>query len=366
MFAVFGDIYFDLPTYFDGLNTACNAEFAEHKVIEAKPRLQYTGDQLNEINIEIALHAFFCIPQDNLEQLRDALADHKARDFSFGNGEYLGSYVLTSLQETAQQTDAEGRLIEVRAHLTLKEYVGDDAQPQGQAISASGTLPGAVNDDVGDVLDEEGLSADEVQDAEDMCFDLDITPIDWPGALNALTKIGELAAMGPSVLLSTLGSLVGSAVGAGLSGIPGLASLGSAAILAVNYAGDAVTGVANLSGFLTSLPGSDLIGSWASQLDLPALTDPLEALAQTQGGDLIGAAGTLLRKVTGNNANLVSSWLPSQAVNFGAVITSALPVYNDLSSRISDFANIQAAVDPALFASATSFGWVRDLCRFPA
>jgi phage protein U len=354
MYATLGSIAFDLPTYFDGLHQARNAEFAEHKVIEGKPKLQFVGDQLGEIDIEIVLHAFYCTPQAELQKLRDALAAHLAMDFSFGNGEYLGKYVLTNVTEDAKDTDSEGRLVSLHVHLTLKEYNGDDAQtqPQGQAVAASGTLPGAVND-VGQLEAEEGLYDDDVQACENLCFDLNILPIDWPSALEAMTKIGELSGWSPSQVVANLGALAGPAAAVGITGLSGMISLGSAAALSVDFTGDQVAGVANLGGFLTSLPGSNLVGGGTVQ-------------ALAQGGDVIAGAGTLLRQVTANNATLVANWLPSQGAAFGVTLAIGLPVYNDLVARISAFADREADVPVALFAQPQSFGWVQTMCRFPA
>lgn len=48
MFALLGDVQFDLITYFDGFESQFGADFAEHALIEGKPRLQFIGDKLDE------------------------------------------------------------------------------------------------------------------------------------------------------------------------------------------------------------------------------------------------------------------------------------------------------------------------------
>ena len=40
MFAILGEVEFDLITYFDGFESSFSANFAEHALIDGKPRLQ--------------------------------------------------------------------------------------------------------------------------------------------------------------------------------------------------------------------------------------------------------------------------------------------------------------------------------------
>jgi putative transposase len=53
MYAQLGNIRFDLITYFNGFDEAKSYNFAEHQRIENKPRLQYTGESLEELNIKL-------------------------------------------------------------------------------------------------------------------------------------------------------------------------------------------------------------------------------------------------------------------------------------------------------------------------
>lgn len=57
MFALLGEIQFDLITYFDGFDSQFDADYAEHALIEGKPRLQWIGDKLDEISIQLSFHA---------------------------------------------------------------------------------------------------------------------------------------------------------------------------------------------------------------------------------------------------------------------------------------------------------------------
>ena len=129
MYAVLGDIQFDLITYFDGFESTFSADYAEHAMIAGKPRLQYVGLALDEISIALAFHHLFCDPEAELAKLKEALANHQAMALVLGNGDYKGWFVLTDVQATAQQTDTKGAIVALEASLTLREYVGDPANP---------------------------------------------------------------------------------------------------------------------------------------------------------------------------------------------------------------------------------------------
>lgn len=129
MFALLGDVQFDLITYFDGFESQFGADYAEHPLIEGKPRLQFVGDKLDEIRIQLAFHLHYCDPEAELAKLKDALAAHQAMALVLGNGDYKGWFVLTDVQATSKHTDKAGTLIALEASITLREFVGDKKNP---------------------------------------------------------------------------------------------------------------------------------------------------------------------------------------------------------------------------------------------
>lgn len=129
MFALLGDVQFDPITYFDGFESQFGADYAEHPLIEGKPRLQFVGDKLDEIRIQLAFHLHYCDPEAELVKLKDALAAHQAMALVLGNGDYKGWFVLTDVQATSKHTDKAGTLIALEASITLREFVGDKKNP---------------------------------------------------------------------------------------------------------------------------------------------------------------------------------------------------------------------------------------------
>ena len=142
MFALLGNIQFDLITYFDGFESKFGADFAEHAVIEGKPRLQWIGDKLDEVNIQLSFHLEFCDPEAELLKLRGAVTSHEAMALVLGNGDYKGWFVVTSVDATSRQTDQAGTLIALDAQMTLREFVGDKKNPQPRpAVRPPSALP---------------------------------------------------------------------------------------------------------------------------------------------------------------------------------------------------------------------------------
>ncbi|MBX9347183.1 phage tail protein [Chromobacterium vaccinii] len=149
MFALLGEVQFDLITYFDGFESQFGADYAEHALIEGKPRLQWMADKLDEIRIQLSFHSQFCDPERELLKLRQALTDHQAMALVLGNGDYKGWFVLTDLQATSKQTDKAGTLIALEASITLREYVGDKKKPLPPAVQPAQPPAAAVASPVG-------------------------------------------------------------------------------------------------------------------------------------------------------------------------------------------------------------------------
>ena len=60
MFAVLGDIEFELITYWDGFEATFGVDYAEHARIGGKPGLQFVGDRLDNSGFPSALLCTRC------------------------------------------------------------------------------------------------------------------------------------------------------------------------------------------------------------------------------------------------------------------------------------------------------------------
>lgn len=122
MYAQLGEIQFDGLIGFDSLDQASSANFAEHAVIQGKPRLQKVGDNLDEVKASFSLHSRFCVPEDEIAKLRTAMNDGEVLPFVTGAGDVIGSFVITDLAVKPDQTDKDGKYISVSVDVTLKEF----------------------------------------------------------------------------------------------------------------------------------------------------------------------------------------------------------------------------------------------------
>ena len=129
MFAVLGDIEFELITYWDSFEATFGVDYAEHPRIEGKPGLQFIGDKLDEIQIGLVFHQHYCVPDEEVARLRSAMKAHQALALVFGNGNYRGMFVINAVTETSEQTDGTSNGLAVDATISLREYIGDPKNP---------------------------------------------------------------------------------------------------------------------------------------------------------------------------------------------------------------------------------------------
>jgi phage protein U len=125
LFAALGDIQFEVVGSPEAYESAGAYDFAEQKVIESKPQLQWVGDDLERLNFELMWHASFTNPATQLALLRATAAEHLALPLVFGNGGFRGFFVIESIKVKSQQLSASGAPIAIRVALALKEWITD-------------------------------------------------------------------------------------------------------------------------------------------------------------------------------------------------------------------------------------------------
>ena len=125
MFAALGEIQFEVVGSPEAYESAAAYDFAEQKVIESKPQLQWVGDDLERLKFELVWHASFTNPAAQLALLRATAAEHLAQALVFGDGGFRGFFVIESINVKSQQLSAGGAPIAIRVALGLKEWSGD-------------------------------------------------------------------------------------------------------------------------------------------------------------------------------------------------------------------------------------------------
>jgi phage protein U len=119
--ALLGLIAFDILTGPLSMDESFSANFAEHPLIEGKPRLQWVGDNLNEVTWQLMFHAGFCTPTLELFKLRAAIAAHLPLPLVLLSGAHKGWFVPASVDVTTRMTRHDGTVLWLEARLTLRE-----------------------------------------------------------------------------------------------------------------------------------------------------------------------------------------------------------------------------------------------------
>jgi phage protein U len=135
LFAALGDIQFEVVGSPEGYASEETYGFSEQRVIESKPRLQWVGEDLERLNLELMWHSSFTNPGVQLALLRATAALHLALPLVFGVGTYLGLFVIESIKVKSMQMSDLGGLLAIRVALTLKEWIPD------QALASSAPVP---------------------------------------------------------------------------------------------------------------------------------------------------------------------------------------------------------------------------------
>lgn len=144
MFCVLGNITFQALGSPEVLDSSSASSYAEHKTVESMPRLQWVGEELEELSLDIMLHVSFSNPAADLAQLQAARKAHQAMALVFGNGYHAGYFVITKLSKSPKQLAADGSIIAIELKLQLKQWAQSiEVDPTAPPQPAS-TPPGMI------------------------------------------------------------------------------------------------------------------------------------------------------------------------------------------------------------------------------
>jgi phage protein U len=124
-YAQLGDIVFEVVGPITGVESKCGFTFAQHDVIESKPRLQATGDELEVLTLTLAFNSTINDPVTAYADLVSVAAAHQAMPFVFAGGQILGRYVISEIDDTIDHTDTRGAVTRRTTRVTLTEWVQD-------------------------------------------------------------------------------------------------------------------------------------------------------------------------------------------------------------------------------------------------
>jgi len=145
LFAELGPIQFEVVGSPKGIESERNYIYAEQPIIEAQPRLQWTGDSLERLSFDLLLHASIANPELQAVALRVAAETHQAMPLVLGNGTLRGFFVIESITTRAAQLGAGGAPIALRMRLGLKEWALDSVLDPGAPAAPSFAPLGLLN-----------------------------------------------------------------------------------------------------------------------------------------------------------------------------------------------------------------------------
>ncbi|KYD02630.1 hypothetical protein B4102_0224 [Heyndrickxia sporothermodurans] len=125
----FGDIVFETSTKkkltFNEFERSGSARWNDHEIIGQKPKSEFSGPGLDEINITILLRAELGInPKKQLDKMRSMKDKGTAKSFVLGGKAISSNYwVIQQLVESYKTVDNRGNILTSEVTLSLKEYV---------------------------------------------------------------------------------------------------------------------------------------------------------------------------------------------------------------------------------------------------
>lgn len=143
MFALLGNIEFEVLTSPEALDASMGTEFAELSRIGGKPGMQFTGHKADEYHLTLMWHQQYCDPVTQWQQLNTARLAHQALAFITGGGDYLGYFVITDANPTWQMAGSGGQVQAMQVEVTLREFTGDPKNPL-KPPAIRGNLPGVA------------------------------------------------------------------------------------------------------------------------------------------------------------------------------------------------------------------------------
>jgi len=124
MWAILGDIEFEVIASPSGAEQRFGATFVEHGRVSGKPLVEAVGGEREEIHWTILLHERVHDVDARLRAIRAATAAQQPLALVMGDGTYLGPWLIVEGALTSKKTTAAGSLVSAELQITLREYTG--------------------------------------------------------------------------------------------------------------------------------------------------------------------------------------------------------------------------------------------------
>lgn len=145
MYSQLGNIVFKGLKGYRAFQSTRETNFAQHPVIEGKPKLQRVGTNLEELALSIQFHASFCTPETEIAAMESARASATVLPFVSGTGEYFGTFVIKSLRKTMEELGTDGSIKFCTVEIELLEFATSDPLSSANLAAKLGGIANAFN-----------------------------------------------------------------------------------------------------------------------------------------------------------------------------------------------------------------------------
>lgn len=166
MYGQLGDIVFENMLSPNSQELTGSAVYAEHALVNGKPRLQRTGDTLDDLKIGMKLHVNFCKPEDVIKQLVAYRSSGAVCRYITGSGRLVGTFVVVSIKQNDLACGPNGGIIETDLEVSLLESVAQDAASASAAAAIDAGVAMSNNTPVERVVSITPLTATAIAGAE--------------------------------------------------------------------------------------------------------------------------------------------------------------------------------------------------------
>lgn len=249
LYAVLDDTELDVIQWLDGFESRFAAEWPEQGLIGRKSLIQHTGFAPDEIRLRVLLHSQWCDPSAELAKLKTRLDEAQPLSFVLGTGEYRGKFALVEIAAVTRQTDGFGALMALEADITLRECIGDPAEPNPPGVLLPGwQAPVTANGDVLDVPVSSVFADSAIGSVASAVSDSIAGMAQAARAVSAVTNLAAVARVDPLTAVSLAGpvahDLRGAAQALPIEAVSGIGALAQTA-RAMTMARDALHSAAS-------------------------------------------------------------------------------------------------------------------------
>ncbi|MDR2449778.1 MAG: phage tail protein [Prevotellaceae bacterium] len=98
------------------------ARYGKISLINGKDIIQYTGEDLSEIDLSLRYSVEFCDPAEEITALKQSMKLSKILPFIGGDGTVIGNFVITGIEVTNEKFSPTGQMEAATVSLKLLEY----------------------------------------------------------------------------------------------------------------------------------------------------------------------------------------------------------------------------------------------------